>query len=113
METHCEGLLCDRRIAYKWSLKKRRRANVWPEWEETLDLDDVLLTYQDSPNLVTKENKLQANATYRLEVIGKTNEGFSSFAFQEFTTNSPPYGGQCSVDKKEGERACLLALTCC
>ena len=112
METHCEGLLCDRRIVYKWSLKKRRRANVWPEWEETLDLDDVLLTYQDSPNLVTKENKLQANATYRLEVIGKTNEGFSSFAFQEFTTNSPPYGGQCSVDKKEGERACL-ALTCC
>ena len=66
-------------------------------------MDDVILTYGNSPNLVTREGKLQGNATYLVTVTGVTSGGHSSVARYPFITNSPPAGGTCKVDRLEGK----------
>ena len=102
-ETTCRGLLCGEPITYAWTLLQRMQENVWPQWQAVRNLEEFLLTYRNSPNVVIRENKLRDNVTYRLEVVGETERGFRAVAEYEFTTNSPPYGGQCAVDTSEGE----------
>lgn len=73
------------------------------DWQEVTNLDDLILTYGNSPNLVTRQGKLRGNSTYLVTVTGVTSKGHSSFATFSFVTNTPPTGGTCKVDKPEGK----------
>lgn len=67
------------------------------------NLDDLILTYGNSPNFVTREGKLRGNSTYLVTVTGVTSRGHSSSATFSFVINTPPSGGTCKVDKPEGK----------
>ena len=66
-------------------------------------MDEIVLTYMNSPNLVTAEGKLHGNATYEVAVKGETSQGHSSIETYSFVTNSPPSGGTCKADNPQGK----------
>lgn len=79
------------------------RENDDPRWHEVANLDEIVLTYDNSPNLVTAQGKIRGNATYGVTVKGLTSQGHSSIATYSFVTNTPPSGGICNVDKPQGK----------
>lgn len=81
----------------------RYRKKGEPSWQELPNLDEIILTYRNSPNLVTAEGKLQGNASYSVTVEGVAFNKYISNATYQFNTNSPPFGGTCDVDKPEGQ----------
>ena len=101
LETRCTGLLCGKIDSYTWSIKYREKDD--PRWQEIANLDEIVLTYKNSPNLVTGQGKLRGNATYQVTVRGETSQGHSSIATYSFATNSPPSGGECKADKPQGK----------
>ena len=103
LETNCTGLLCSKidNIKYNWSMRYRKKGE--PSWRELPNLDEIILTYRNSPNLVTAEGKLQGNASYSVTVEGVAFNKYISNATYQFNTNSPPFGGTCDVDKPEGQ----------
>ena len=74
-----------------------------PTWKEITNLDEIILTYRNSPNLVTAQGSLYGNASYLVNVKGVTSTGQSSIATFSFLTNTPPFGGKCEVDKPEAK----------
>ena len=82
-------------------MKYRKKGE--PSWREITNLDEIILTYTNSPNLVTVEGKLQGNASYFVTVEGVAFNKYKSNATYQFNTNSPPFGGTCDVDKPEGQ----------
>ena len=62
-----------------------------------------MLTYKNSPNLIAAQGKLRSNASYQVTVTGKTSQGHSSIGTYSFVTNSPPTGGTCKADKRQGK----------
>ncbi len=72
-------------------------------WKEVVNLDEIVLTYENSPNLVTAQGKLRGNATYEVTVEATTPQGHSSTATYSFVTNTPPSGGMCTVDNPQGQ----------
>lgn len=101
LETRCTGLLCDKIDIYTWSMKYREKDNLL--WKEVGNLDEIVLTYDNSPNLVTTQGKLRGNATYQVTVKGTTPLGHSSITTYSFVTNTPPSGGICKVDNPQGK----------
>ena len=95
------GQQCGEIASYTWSIKYRE--NNDPRWQEITDLDEIVLTYKNSPNLVMAQGKLRSNATYQVTVIGETTQGHSSIGTYSFVTNSPPNGGTCKADKPQGK----------
>ena len=79
------------------------RENDDQRWQEITNLDEIVLTYKNSPNLVTAQGKLIGNATYQATVKGETSHGHSSIETYSFVTNSPPTGGTCKADKPRGK----------
>ena len=79
------------------------RENDDQRWQEITNLDEIVLTYKNSPNLVTAQGKLLGNATYQATVSGETSHGQSSIETYSFVTNSPPTGGTCKADKPQGK----------
>lgn len=101
LETRCTGLLCGKIDSYTWSIKYREKDDR--PWQEIANLDEIVLTYENSPNLVTAQGKLRGNVTYEVTVSGETSQGHSSIGTYSFVTNSPPSGGICKVDKPQGK----------
>ena len=102
LETYCSGLLCDRISNYAWTIQYQNVSKGNPTWHDISHLDENILTYHNSPNLVTKANTLLGNSSYRVSIIATTPKGFSSSAEYSFFTNAPPFGGTCKVDLLEG-----------
>ncbi|KAL9952359.1 hypothetical protein ACROYT_G039604 [Oculina patagonica] len=101
LETSCIGLLCNKIDFYTWSMKYREKDDLL--WKEVVNLDEIVLTYENSPNLVTAQGKLRGNATYEVTVEATTPQGHSSTATYSFVTNTPPSGGMCTVDNPQGK----------
>lgn len=101
LETRCTGLLCGKIDFYTWSIKYREKDD--PRWQKITNLEEIVLTYDNSPNLVTAQGKLRGNATYQVTVNGETSQGHSSIGAYSFVTNTPPSGGICKVDKTQGK----------
>lgn len=101
LETRCTGLLCGKIDLYTWSVRYREKDD--PRWQEITNLDEIVLTYMNSPNLVTEQSKLRGNATYQVTVSGETSQGHNSIGTYSFVTNSPPSGGICRADKPQGK----------
>lgn len=101
LETSCTGLLCDKIDVYAWSMKYREKDDLL--WKEVANLDEIVLTYDNSPNLVTVQGKLRGNATYQVTVKATTPQGHSSSTTYSFVTNTPPKGGICKVDDPQGK----------
>ena len=100
LETRCTGLFCGNIESYVWSVEYLNKS--YAKWQKIANLDDSVLTYANSPNLVTREGKLIANSSYLVTVNGSTPNGHFSVTNYSFFTNTPPVGGSCSVDKSEG-----------
>ena len=101
LETNCTGLLCNKIELYTWSIKFHVKGD--PRWQQVTNQDEVVLTYDNSPNLVLAQEKLRGNAIYQVAVTGRTSEGHSSIATYSFETNTPPSGGECKVNKPQGK----------
>lgn len=63
----------------------------------------MVLTYDNSPNLILAQGKLHGNATYNVTVTGRTSGGHISSATYSFVTNTPPSGGECKVNLAKGK----------
>ncbi|PFX27651.1 Polycystic kidney disease protein 1-like 2 [Stylophora pistillata] len=101
LETNCTGLLCNKIQQYSWSIKYRVKDDA--HWQHVINEDEVVLTYDNSPNLILAQGKLHGNATYNVTVTGRTSRGHTSTATYSFMTNSPPSGGECKVNTAEGK----------
>lgn len=73
------------------------------QWTLLPDISDYMLTYMNSPTIVTKENKLLGNSSYLLTLIARAPGDIIDTTRYRFDTNAPPSGGRCEVDRKEGE----------
>lgn len=101
LEKRCEGLLCKEITSYQWTLKLLN--TVTNQWNLLPDVSDYMLTYMNSPTIVTKENKLLGNTSYLLTLTAKAPGNIIDTTRYRFDTNAPPSGGRCEVDKNEGE----------
>lgn len=101
LEKRCEGLLCNKITSYEWTLKIFD--TVHTQWTILPDISDYMLTYMNSPALVTKENKFLGNSSYLLTLTAKAPGNVIDTTTYRFATNAPPSGGRCEVDTKEGE----------
>ena len=53
-------------------------------------------------SLAFKAKQLTGGRVYRLRADGKLYGFTDTFTEYEFTTNLPPYGGNCTIDPHEG-----------
>ena len=101
LESTCEGLLCNKINSYTWSLQYLDSKTQ--EWLLVPNFAHHLLTYMNSPNLVTEESLLRGNTTYLLQLMAAAPGDIVDTTSYRFVTNSPPTGGTCDVDVQEGE----------
>lgn len=100
LKKQCEGLLCDDITNYNWTLKIFDKTST--KWTIIPDMSDYMLTYMNSPNLVTKENTFPGNNSFLLTLTAKAPGNIIDTTTYRFVTNAPPSGGRCEVDTKEG-----------
>ena len=98
MLTTCSGKDCSKSKVVKWRLQRHDDAS----WYET-DLRTLLGTITTNEYLYIPKNALNENKEYQVLLDVKIETRNVSFeSSYKFITNSPPHGGNCSVDPPNG-----------
>lgn len=99
LTTTCTGHAC-KAAKYLWQLVSVHADGN--EIKETLTRD-MTQTDLNLPGIIIKENELSEGLVYLLKVTVTQDNGPAGMAAYDFTMNTPPHSGQCTVTPETGD----------